>query len=257
MVGFRVRRLGFRAKASISDARLVSSYNSRFVYLDGNACVLDLCASPTLTTGLNKQTPVSALQCYLSALPTPTAVRSAVHAITRVLLLHTANHVRASHLVLGTSLTSLSVNLINLVAQGGGFNIRDENYEEWTPLRGSCSNGVQSMSMPVKIVRPLKDIGSKECAAWAWWNNLRPIYIQTAPGLSEKSTIQNLTNGQCQHRLYNLKIRQVTDDDNVTAFIIGLEKDYPSTVSTIARTCEKLIPRGDSVERCLLCERCA
>jgi hypothetical protein len=40
-------------------------------------------------------------------------------------------------------------------------------------------------------------------------------------------------------------------------FIIGLERDYPSTVSTIARTCGKLAPKpqSDIAQRCFLCER--
>jgi hypothetical protein len=37
-------------------------------------------------------------------------------------------------------------------------------------------------------------------------------------------------------------------------FIIGLERDYPSTVSTIAKTAGKLAPKGESGERCILCE---
>ena len=37
---------------------------------------------------------------------------------------------------------------------------------------------------------------------------------------------------------------------------MGLEKDYPSTVSTIARTCSKLAPKDDKGENCVLCERC-
>jgi cytoplasmic tRNA 2-thiolation protein 2 len=39
-------------------------------------------------------------------------------------------------------------------------------------------------------------------------------------------------------------------------FIIGLEKDYPSTVSTIARTCNKLTTKEESSTICLFCERC-
>lgn len=38
-------------------------------------------------------------------------------------------------------------------------------------------------------------------------------------------------------------------------FIVGLEKDFPSTVSTIARTCGKLAPKDEQGENCALCER--
>lgn len=40
-----------------------------------------------------------------------------------------------------------------------------------------------------------------------------------------------------------------------TDFIVGLEKDYPSTVSTIARTCGKLAPKVGSARACMLCEQ--
>ena len=40
-----------------------------------------------------------------------------------------------------------------------------------------------------------------------------------------------------------------------TDFIFGLETDYPSTVSTIARTCAKLAPKEASSDICVLCGR--
>jgi cytoplasmic tRNA 2-thiolation protein 2 len=36
---------------------------------------------------------------------------------------------------------------------------------------------------------------------------------------------------------------------------MGLEKDYPSTVSAIARTCNKLTTKGDTSTKCLFCQR--
>ena len=40
-----------------------------------------------------------------------------------------------------------------------------------------------------------------------------------------------------------------------TDFIVGLEQDYPSTVSTIVRTCSKLAPKGEVAGKCILCGR--
>ena len=40
-------------------------------------------------------------------------------------------------------------------------------------------------------------------------------------------------------------------------FIVGLEKDYPSTVSTVVRTCGKLAPKGEAAGKCVVCERYA
>jgi len=37
--------------------------------------------------------------------------------------------------------------------------------------------------------------------------------------------------------------------------IMGLEKDYPSTVSTITRTCAKLVSKDEPAGTCLICQR--
>ena len=41
----------------------------------------------------------------------------------------------------------------------------------------------------------------------------------------------------------------------VTDFVYGLERDYPSTVSTIARTCGKLTVKDLATSNCVLCSR--
>ena len=43
----------------------------------------------------------------------------------------------------------------------------------------------------------------------------------------------------------------------ILEFIMGLEKDYPSTVSTITRTCAKLVSKDESVGTCPICQRYA
>lgn len=101
--------------------------------------------------------PLKALRAFLSALPTTTATASFLRTIVRLLLLHTARSTASSHLLLGTSLTSLSISLISSIAQGGGFNVRDEMGEMWHDVR---------------LVKPLRDLGGKECAFYSWWNNL-------------------------------------------------------------------------------------
>jgi cytoplasmic tRNA 2-thiolation protein 2 len=82
-------------------------------------------------------------------------------------LLHTAASRQASHLVLGTSLTALSVNLISGIAQGAGFAVSEEAREEWSPR--------PEQGIKVRVVRPMKDIGMKECAIWDWWHGLRVV----------------------------------------------------------------------------------
>ncbi|KAF8199546.1 hypothetical protein BJ912DRAFT_654303 [Pholiota molesta] len=179
-----------------------------------------------LTQSTSDYTPLSALRAYLASLPTQTAFYNAIQTLTRVLLLHTSASRRASHLVLGTSLTSLSVNLISGIAQGAGFTVAEEAKEEWNPRMAD--------GLPVRVVRPLRDIGMKECAIWDWWCGLRVI------GRSRKYTQGGGRND----------IGSLTRD-----FIFGLESDYPATVSTVARTCAKLTPKEGSDDICVLCER--
>ncbi|KAI5986526.1 hypothetical protein EDD15DRAFT_2298204 [Pisolithus albus] len=145
----------------------------------------------------NALPPKEALRAFLTALPTSTAVSRAIQILIRLLLLFTAQSRGASHLLLGSSLTTLSVSLISCVAQGGGHTIREEFQEHWSP--GSSSR--TELDRSVRVVRPLRDITIKEY------------------------------------------------------FVVRLEKDYPSTVSTIARTCAKLEPKGVSVGECWFCRR--
>ncbi|TBU40163.1 hypothetical protein BD309DRAFT_1003270 [Dichomitus squalens] len=188
--------------------------------------------------------PLAALRAYLSSLPTPTAVHSAIQTLVRVLLLHSALHTGASHLILGTSLTSLAISLISGVAQGSGFNIREETSEEWYPDTGVTNvpeywpdegRKGKRLKRTVRVVRPLRDIGMKECAAWAWWSHIPVVGKETWLWPGAKPGVGTLTK----------------------EFILGLEQDYPSTVSTIVRTCAKLQPKGEVEGKCILCGRSA
>ncbi|KAF7424207.1 hypothetical protein PC9H_009511 [Pleurotus ostreatus] len=169
----------------------------------------------------NFSTPLDRLRAYLSAMPTQTALLSSVQALIRLLLLYSARSTQSSHLLLGTSLTSLSINLISGIAQGGGFAVREEVDEEW-------HTGTE---MTIRVIRPLRDLTMKECTAWAWWNHLTVVGETPIP--SAKQGIGSLTKD----------------------FIVGLETDYPSTVSTIARTCSKLAPKDKATGVCALCQR--
>ncbi|KAH9935255.1 hypothetical protein B0H21DRAFT_759246 [Amylocystis lapponica] len=187
--------------------------------------------------------PLQALHSHLASLPTATAVPSTLQTLIRLLLLHTAASTGSSHLVLGTSLTSLAVSLISGVAQGMGFNVREELQEEWTPDEGpgdgteNDRNGDDDARVrsrgSVRVIRPLRDIGMKECAAWAWWTGLKLVVQAKQQSPSSKQAIGALTKD----------------------FIMGLEHDYPSTVSTIVRTCGKVAPKGDVIGKCAMCER--
>lgn len=155
--------------------------------------------------------PLASLRAYLTSLPTPTAITSTIQTLTRLLLLHSALQTSSSHLVLGTSLTSLAVSLISGVAQGAGFNIREETQEDWTPDTVPTANptdlqptrkekGKKATQGPgkraVRIVRPLRDIGMKECAAWAWWAGVPIVGKEKWGWAGAKPGIGTLTKGQ-------------------------------------------------------------
>ncbi|KAG6879557.1 hypothetical protein C0992_001562 [Termitomyces sp. T32_za158] len=106
----------------------------------------------------------------------------------------------------------------------GGFMVREEAKEEWVPQKVVKANGHTNGA--IRITRPLQDIGMKECAMWAWWHNLDVVGRERFPAANEFED-----------------------------FIVGLERDYPSTVSTIARTCAKLAPKQGTGGICLFCER--
>lgn len=152
----------------------------------GTECLIspDLRLKPSTS----EHSPLDALRAYLFSLPTQTAFFSAIQTLTRVLLQYTSASRYASHLLLGTSLTSLSVNLISGIAQGAGYTVAEETKEEWNP---HMTDGI-----PVRVLRPLRDIGMKECAIWDWWSRLRVVgrsrkYIQGGG----KNAIGALTRG--------------------------------------------------------------
>ncbi|KAI6042505.1 hypothetical protein EDC04DRAFT_960524 [Pisolithus marmoratus] len=180
-----------------------------------------------LSHSSNTLPPKEALRVFLNALPTPTAVSRAIQVLIRLLLFFTARSRGASHLLLGSTLTTLAVSLISCVAQGGGHVIREEFQEEWPPGSSSCIDP----GGPVRVVRPLRDVTMKECAAFAWWNG---IHVPGRPRLTRAIA----------------GIPGLTKD-----FVVRLEKDYPSTVSTIARTCAKLEPKSTSMDECWFCRR--
>jgi len=169
------------------------------------------------------QSPTERLNTYLSSLPTQTSFQTSLQTLVRGLLLQTALHTESSHLLLGASLTSLAISLISSISQGGGYNIREEAAEDW--------KSPSSPGRSVRIVRPLREVGIKECPAYAWWQGIRVIGKEKWP--NSRQGIGGLTK----------------------EFIVGLEKDYPSTVSTITRTCAKLAPKDETTVTCVLCQR--
>lgn len=147
----------------------------------------------TLSNTDDASSPTSRLQSYISSLPTQTAIPNAVQNLIRLLLLYTAMSTGSSHLLLGTSLTSLSISLISSIAQGGGFVVREEAQEEWIPPISVKRQTNGHKNGAIRLIRPLRDIGMKECAVWAWWSGLTVVGREKFPG--GKQSIGPLTKG--------------------------------------------------------------
>ena len=120
--------------------------------------------------------PDAALRTFLDALP-PSSVIMALTHMQRVLLLHTAKSLACSHLLLGDSITSLSMSLLSAIALGGGHSLQYEQTEQWRQ---------------VQILRPVTELTAKECGAWIHWNQI-PLHSELTT--SQEQSIQHLTTG--------------------------------------------------------------
>ena len=185
---------------------------------------------------------VSLLRSYLSSLPTATSHQSSISSLTRLLLQYAACTHGCSHLLLGTTLTCLSVNLIDAVASGAGYTVGLEKAEDWRSGDAAV----------VRIARPLREISNKECAAYVRWRSLSVIGNMRM--LSERRNIKESIGGLTKGASV-IQLIVALFSNHTLEFIFGLERDYPSTVSAIVRTCDKLVSNTEG-DKCVLCERC-
>ncbi|XP_036440318.1 cytoplasmic tRNA 2-thiolation protein 2 [Colossoma macropomum] len=168
-----------------------------------------------------------ALERLFSSLKTLTAKEDMLQTLRQHLILHTARINGYSKVMMGDSCTRLAIKLLSNISLGRGAALAaDTGFSD--PRYGD-----------VVIVRPMRDYSSKEIA---FYNRLFGVQSVFIPGLDtkvpDKASIQRLTE----------------------SFIIKLQADFPSTVSTIYRTSEKLHtacpPQNSSAEpavKCLLC----
>uniref|UniRef100_U9SUL9 Cytoplasmic tRNA 2-thiolation protein 2 n=1 Tax=Rhizophagus irregularis (strain DAOM 181602 / DAOM 197198 / MUCL 43194) TaxID=747089 RepID=U9SUL9_RHIID len=137
-------------------------------------------------------------------------------------LIDTARKNGCTRLFLGDCSTRLSIKIISLTSKGRGFSL---------PLETS---GETNWFEDVIITRPMKDMLSKEIGIYNQFAGLDDVYVQNVTSMMHAKA----------------SIERLTED-----FIVGLEKEFPSTVSTIARTGAKLTP-SDSImkeNRCVIC----
>ncbi|XP_027863661.1 cytoplasmic tRNA 2-thiolation protein 2 isoform X1 [Xiphophorus couchianus] len=166
------------------------------------------------------------LQQLIGSAQTLTAKQDLLNTLRQHLLVHTARTRGYSKLMLGDSCTRLAVKLLTSISLGRGAHLaQDTGFSD-------CRYG------DVTVVRPMREYSAKEIA---YYNHMFKVPSVVVPNLDtktpDKASIQRLTQ----------------------SFVTKLQADFPSTVSTIYRTGEKLQTAGGSssaaedAERCVLC----
>ncbi|KAK1905948.1 Cytoplasmic tRNA 2-thiolation protein 2 [Dissostichus eleginoides] len=185
-----------------------------------------------VTAGQQQETPppevqeahTHSLQRLLGSARTLTAREELLNILRQHLLVHTARSAGYSKLMLGDSCTRLAVKLLSSISLGRGAQLaHDTGFSD-------------SRYGDTILVRPMRDYSAKEIA---YYNRMFSVPSVFTAGLdtktADKSSIQHLTE----------------------SFVIKLQADFPSTVSTIYRTSEKLQSCKGSAsaggDRCLLC----
>ncbi|XP_048886718.1 cytoplasmic tRNA 2-thiolation protein 2 [Brienomyrus brachyistius] len=168
-----------------------------------------------------------ALERLFSSVRTLTAREDLLMTLRQHLIVHTARTQSYSKVMMGDSCSRLAVKLLSNIALGRGASLAtDTGFSD-------------SRHGDIMVVRPMRDYTSKEIA---FYNRMFCVTSVFIPSLDtkvpEKASIQHLTE----------------------SFVTTLQTDFPSTVSTIYRTSEKLqtasVPQDRDAgltARCLLC----
>uniref|UniRef100_A0A671LFE3 Cytoplasmic tRNA 2-thiolation protein 2 n=1 Tax=Sinocyclocheilus anshuiensis TaxID=1608454 RepID=A0A671LFE3_9TELE len=168
-----------------------------------------------------------ALERLFSSMKTLTAKEDMLQTLRSHLILHIARENGYSKVMMGDSCSRLAVKLLSNIALGRGAALAsDTGFSD--PRYGD-----------VVIVRPMRDYSSKEIAFYSRMFNVPSVFISGLDTKThDKASIQRLTE----------------------SFVTNLQFDFPSTVSTIYRTSEKLHtvmpPQSQTAEpasKCLLC----
>ncbi|XP_015223492.2 cytoplasmic tRNA 2-thiolation protein 2 isoform X2 [Lepisosteus oculatus] len=168
-----------------------------------------------------------AVERLLDSVKTLTAKEQILQMLRHHLIVHTARVKGYSKVMMGDSCSRLAVKLLSNISLGRGASLAmDTGFSD--PRYGD-----------ITIIRPMREYSSKEIAFYNKMFGVSSVFI---PNLGtkapEKASIQRLTE----------------------SFVNKLQMDFPSTISTIYRTSEKLntaCPQLSSdqeqAERCLLC----
>ncbi|KAG1470882.1 hypothetical protein G6F56_002432 [Rhizopus delemar] len=150
-----------------------------------------------------------------------TAKEDLLYHIKMEMLMQVAEREGCTYIFFGDSATRQAIKMISWTAKGRGYSL---------PLDISVDTEIRGMG----IMRPMKDMLSKEIGLYNHFSALQvlPPYNYSTM-MPPKSSIDRLTEG----------------------FINSLERDFPSTVSTVCRTTLKLTPAKDMdmSRQCAVC----
>lgn len=150
-----------------------------------------------------------------------TSAQDLVKQLRTQLLVATARSLCITKVLTAESSTRIAVEILADVAQGRGSQV-------------SLNSGFSDTRHgDVMIIRPVRDLNSKDLAMFNNLFHVRSVFIpDKASKTSLSSTIGKLTE----------------------TFVMGLQADFPSTVSNIKRTSEKLgLSNVDNCPKCCLC----
>ncbi|XP_078066817.1 cytoplasmic tRNA 2-thiolation protein 2 isoform X2 [Mustelus asterias] len=172
-------------------------------------------------------TQTEAVKELFSSIKTLTAKEELLQTLRHHLLLYTARMKGYTKIMMGDSCTRLAVKLLTNISLGRGASLAIDT--------GFSDNRYGD----IMIVRPMREYSSKEIA---FYNTLFDVPNIFTPALDTKATDK-------------ASIHRLTE-----SFVNKLQTDFPSTVSTVYRTSEKLNTAcsdlncgAEQMEKCLLC----
>jgi len=172
------------------------------------------------------------LEAFLKNLKTTTSKIRAAQLLRRKLIGRVARSMEYAHVMEGVSASRVAIDIMTDLALGRGTQI---------PKDVGLLDDRFHASEGVTIVRPLREFSNKEIVVFNGLSKVPSVVPENLEtGTSPLSSIQRAT----EH------------------FILGLQTDFSSTVSTVCKTGEKLAgnqlkkidtAKNDSIERCCLC----
>jgi len=184
------------------------------------------------------------MQSSFDNIKEPSSKQELLQQMRRSVLLEAARVLECQKVFTGENGTVLAIELLAGVAGGAGVSLpyrvgfRDTRdcvgEKEGTPdiVNGSDENGINTKN-GVTILRPMRDVSSKEVALYCTFNQLETWVGETF--------------GTGADSLYSIK--KLTEE-----FLVGLQDSFPATIPTIFKTGDKLsMARVEPGELCCLC----